>query len=133
MALVTFFEKPGCATNARQKKLLIQSGHELDVRDLLFQPWIAQHLRSFFGNRPITEWFNRAAPKIRDGIIDPASLSEEQALDLMCAEPLLIRRPLLEAEGRRECGFDEELINQWIGLSQEAKTVGDSCSRDAAA
>ncbi len=133
MALVTFFEKPGCATNARQKKLLIQSGHELDVRDMLLQPWIAPHLRSFFGSRPVTEWFNRAAPKIRDGIINPETLAEDEALELMCADPLLIRRPLLEADGRRECGFDEDLIDRWIGLARDREKVGDSCSRDAAA
>ena len=34
MAKVVFYEKPGCGGNARQKRLLVQSGHELEVRDL---------------------------------------------------------------------------------------------------
>ena len=35
MADVIFWEKPGCAGNARQKALLAAAGHRLKVRDLL--------------------------------------------------------------------------------------------------
>ena len=36
---IVFYEKPGCAGNARQKKLLKQCGYELDVKDMLNQQW----------------------------------------------------------------------------------------------
>lgn len=39
MATAIFWEKPGCQGNARQKEILLASGHELDVRDLLTEPW----------------------------------------------------------------------------------------------
>jgi nitrogenase-associated protein len=57
MARVVFWEKPGCAGNARQKALLFASGHKLDVRNLLTEPWDAARLRSFFGARPVANWF----------------------------------------------------------------------------
>ncbi len=57
MAEVIFFEKPGCAGNARQKRLLAQSGHAVDARSLLAEPWTAETLRPFFGDRPVAEWF----------------------------------------------------------------------------
>ncbi|WP_395665808.1 ArsC/Spx/MgsR family protein [Methylocella sp.] len=120
MTQVVFYEKPGCANNARQKRLLAEAGHRLDVRDLLAEPWTAARLRAFFGARPVAEWFNAAAPRVKSGEIDPAALDAEAALALMLAEPLLIRRPLMEAEGRRAAGFDPAFVDRWIGLSPQA-------------
>jgi hypothetical protein len=39
LAKITFWEKPGCQGNARQKEILLASGHELEVRNLLAEPW----------------------------------------------------------------------------------------------
>ena len=118
MAIVNFYEKPGCANNAKQKQLLRSAGHELIVHDLLQQPWKgeADKLRSFFGELPVVQWFNHAAPAIKNGHVQPDRLDEQQAIELMIAEPLLIRRPLLDVEGRRMAGFDSELIAGWLEI-----------------
>src|SRR5208337_1461044 len=102
MAHVVFWEKPGCAGNARQKALLAASGHTLDVRNLLSERWEPLQLREFFGTRPVGEWFNRSSPRLKSGEIRPEGLDEEAALALMVADPLLIRRPLMEAAGSRK-------------------------------
>ncbi len=34
----------------------------------------------------------------------------------MLAEPLPIRRPLMEADGRREAGIEPERVGAWIEL-----------------
>ncbi len=129
MAKVVFYEKPGCGGNARQKALLRQSGHDLDVRDLLSTPWTAATLRPFFGARPVAEWFNAASPRVKSGAVKPDSLDGETALALMLADPLLIRRPLIEVEGRRETGFDAATIDAWIGLKPQAAPAGEGCPR----
>ncbi len=129
MAKVVFYEKPGCAGNARQKAVLRQSGHELDVRDLLAWPWTADALRAFFGARPVREWFNAASPRVKSGEVKPENLDAGQALALMLADPLLIRRPLIEAGGRREAGFDATLVDAWIGLKPDTASVGEGCVR----
>lgn len=129
MAVVAFWEKPGCGGNARQKARLGASGHMVITHDLLTEPWTAARLRGFFGDLPVTEWFNRAAPRIKVGEIVPETMSEEAALAAMIAEPLLIRRPLMEAQGRRVVGFDEALIDAWIGLAPAATPVGEGCAR----
>ncbi len=129
MAKVVFYEKPGCGGGARQKTLLRQSGHELDVRDLLTSPWTGDLLRSFFGARPVAEWFNGASPRVKSGEVKPEKLDAEAALALMLADPLLICRPLLEVEGRRETAFDAALIDAWIGLAPAAAPVGEGCAR----
>lgn len=127
MADVIFFEKPGCGGNARQKQVLSDSGHVLDVRNLLAHPWTEAELRCFFGTRPVAEWFNRASPRVKSGDVVPEALDAEGALALMLADPLLIRRPLLQVGERREVGWDEALMSKWIGLS--GRGVGEGCPK----
>ncbi|MBN3943540.1 MAG: ArsC/Spx/MgsR family protein [Nostoc sp.] len=123
MARVIFYSKPGCQGGTKQKVLLTAAGHEVVAYNLLTEPWTVERLRSFFGDRPVAEWFNRSAPKVKSGEVVPEKIDAETALQLMLREPLLIRRPLLEigdASGgqslRREVGFDVEKIDAWIGL-----------------
>jgi nitrogenase-associated protein len=132
MAHIVFWEKPGCAGNARQKALLLASGHTLNVRNLLTEAWDAGRLRSFFAGRPVAEWFNRSSPRIKSGEVSPEALNEAQALTLMLADPLLIRRPLMEANGRREAGFEPERVSAWIGLKEVPVPVTDTCVRETA-
>jgi nitrogenase-associated protein len=131
MAKVLFWEKPGCAGNARQKALLAASGHEVVARDLRAEPWTAGRLRSFFGDRPVPAWFNRTSPRVKSGEIDPEALDEAAALGLMLADPLLIRRPLMQVGERRETGFEPALVAAWIGLQPDAPVVDETCRREA--
>ncbi len=127
MAIITFYEKPGCANNTRQKFLLAAAGHIVQAKNLLLEPWTRERLLSFFGRHPVAEWFNRAAPRIKSGEIIPEALDADAALQLLCAEPLLIRRPLIEADERREVGFDQELIDGWLGLTRRVEGGIEDC------
>ncbi|CAG0950696.1 hypothetical protein MTYP_00174 [Methylophilaceae bacterium] len=129
MAIVTFYEKPGCANNSRQKAMLAAAGHTVQAKNLLIEPWTKERLLSFFGNRQVAEWFNRAAPRIKSGEIIPESLDADTALAMLRAEPLLIRRPLIEADGRRETGFDQELIDAWLGLNLRVEGNMEGCGK----
>ncbi|ABE38424.1 Nitrogenase-associated protein [Rhodopseudomonas palustris BisB5] len=130
MAKVVFYEKPGCVGNARQKALLIASGHELEVRNLLSETWTPETLRPFFGSKPIPEWFNASSPKVKAGAIDLAALTENSALAMMIEDPLLIRRPLMQAGDRRESGFDQTLVDAWIGLRPTEAPLTDRCAME---
>ena len=124
MAVVHFYEKPGCGTNGRQRRLLEATGHQVIVRNLLTWPWTAAGLMDFFGDTPVAAWFNPAAPGVKSGAVDPAALSAEQALALMLAEPLLIRRPLVEAEGRTCAGFEREPVPTLLGAAMQDAEQG---------
>lgn len=128
MTTVLVSQKPGCGTNARQVLALRDAGHEVIVRSLLAEPWTRESLLAFFGAAPVASWFNPASPKVKSGAIDPGALGEAAALDLMLADPLLIRRPLVEAEGARCAGFDREPV---LGLLRDAKARPglQGCSR----
>lgn len=120
MATIIFWEKPGCQGNARQKEILLASGHELEVRNLLTEPWSEQSLVLFFGDRPVTEWFNPTNPRVKSGEVDPASSGRDEALRLMVAEPLLIVRPLMQVGQERLAGFDVTQVHNWIGLKLDS-------------
>lgn len=129
MADVIFFEKPGCAGNARQKRLLEEAGHTVHARDLLSEPWTAETLRPFFGDRPVADWFNRSAPAVKSGAVVPEELDEAAALALMLEHPLLIRRPLMQAADRRDCGFEPDRVHAWIGLATVPEGKTEGCAR----
>ena len=98
---MSLYEKPGCGGNARQKALLVFSGHVLDVRNLLAEPWTAASLRPFFGAKPVRDWFNSSSPRVKSGEIKPDQFTPEAALAMMIEDPLLIRRPLLQVADHR--------------------------------
>lgn len=120
MTAITFYEKPGCINNAKQKALLQAAGHTVAVRNLLAEPWTAARLLAFFRDRPVAEWFNRTAPAVKTGAVNPDRLDADTAIALMLADPLLIRRPLLQVGDRCEVGFDTDLVADWIGLDPAA-------------
>jgi nitrogenase-associated protein len=124
MATVTFYEKPGCGNNTKQKVWLAASGHTVLAKSLLTEKWTAARLRPFFGDLPVAHWFNTSAPRVKSGEVNPAMLDAQTAIEMMIAEPLLIRRPLMDVEGELRVGFDVDAVRAWVGLN-EAKPEGD--------
>ncbi|WP_369855506.1 ArsC/Spx/MgsR family protein [Candidatus Thalassolituus haligoni] len=119
--MLHFYEKPGCINNTRQKKILREAGVDVVEHNLLTTPWQAQQLRRFFDSLPVSEWFNRSAPAVKNGQIDPEHCTAEQAMAAMIAEPLLIRRPLIQLEGWYHCGFDWPRLQQQLGLGARSR------------
>lgn len=123
MSTLIFFEKPGCGGNAKQRALLEAAGHTLNRRSLLTEPWTRETLLPFLQPLPVAAWFNRAAPRVKSGDVVPEALDAESALALLLAEPLLIRRPLMQREdGARLVGFDTAEVERFVGLSAPAHT-----------
>ncbi len=134
MANITFYTKLGCSTSAKQLELLRQSGHQVEVRDLLAQSWTDEELASYFGDMPVPACFNPNSPRVKSGEIDPVAYDRQTALKLMQDDHLLIRRPLMESNGSRLCGFDPVTVHAWVGLGatvyeQSVKEDYTSCSQ----
>ena len=122
MATVTFFIKPNCVNHRKQRDRILQDGHTVVVKDLLQYHWTVEELRSFLANRPKGQWFNPASPAVLSGRIDPKLLSEDEALQAMLKDHSLIRRPLIDVQGHRFCGFDWSKIHS---LLEEEEPLGD--------
>ncbi|MFG1461858.1 arsenate reductase family protein [Xanthobacter sp. DSM 24535] len=128
MTAIVFFQKPGCGTNARQILMLERAGYRVEARNLLTEPWTGERLLGFFGETPVPSWFNPAAPRIKSGEILPQMLDPASALALMLADPLLIRRPLVEQGTARCAGFDREPVTSWL-RDDAALSAAQGCSR----
>lgn len=129
---IKFYEKPGCTNNTRQKKMLQESGHEVTACSILTQSWTAETLKPFFTGIPVSEWFNMAAPRIKSGEVIPVDFNENAAIQAMLADPLLIRRPLLEVDNTFICGFDNEFVQSLIQYQdashvQSCPNLSDPC------
>ena len=127
MAEVIFYEKSGCSGNARQKALLKEAGHRVLARDLRDCLWTDARLLEFFAGLPVERWFNPNAPAVKSGEIVPATLDLFAALALLRANPLLIRRPLLQVGDELRVGFDAADINAWIGLGEVPAEDLETC------
>lgn len=130
MARVIFYGKPTCGGNARQRARLTASGHEVEARDLFAHPWSAGELLTFLDGLMPADWFNPSAARIKSGEVDPLVLAADEALAHLMADPRLIRRPLLDIEGRRVAGWNEALLDDLIGL-KAGMSVGAMCAHPA--
>jgi nitrogenase-associated protein len=118
MTHLVFFEKPGCGGNARQRAALEAAGHRLERCNLLTTPWTPESLLAFLAPLPVPDWFNRAAPRVKSGEVQPDLLDADTALALLLGEPILIRRPLMQRvdDGTRHVGFETAAVDAWVGL-----------------
>jgi nitrogenase-associated protein len=131
MASITFFEKTGCQNNRKQKEWLELSGHAIRSVSILDYPWSRDELLSFFHDKPVAECFNPAAPALQSGKIDPAVLSQEEALSMMIDNPILIQRPLMIINGKKFQGFNTAELRSVITLEPlpGAESIIDSLKK----
>jgi len=131
LKLVVFYEKPFCAANAKQKQILRNSGCTLIERNLLEHGLDADALRSFMGNKAVSEWFNPAAPAIKKGLISPDVLDETEAMGLLMSDPILIRRPLMIIGAEKLCGFDSvkvaEVLDHYVEEMPKINCMEKGC------
>ena len=127
---VIFYEKTGCAGNQRQKKVLTSHGIAFEVRSLLDTKWDTKTLGIFFDNLTNIQMVNDSAPKIKNHEIDIDVLSKDELISLMCTDPILIKRPLLEIGNEKICGFDIEKINQILNSNIAKNLEIPTCLSD---
>ena len=124
---VLFWEKPGCVGNSQQKLFLISQGCGMQVRDLLKTSWTMEVLTEFFGSKPVAEWFNLSAPMIKSCVLDIHELTAPEALELMVAQPLLIRRPLMQYGELKQSGFESGPVLDSLGITLPMDNDLQSC------
>ncbi len=129
MKIVLFYEKPGCATNTKQKKMLRQAGCMVLERNLLENGLSKEELLAFLKPLHVSDWFNPNAPMIKTGEVDPYAISEAAALEILMRQPILIRRPLMVIGNRKLCGFDAKVLETILEVPL-GESVGEACSSD---
>ncbi len=129
MKIVLFYEKPGCVTNAKQKKILREAGCIVIECNLLEHGLATNELYAFLLDKPHTEWFNPNAPAIKNGTVKPEQMSPAVALQLLMREPILIKRPLMVISGKKLCGFQQTIVESLIEKPLD-RQVSTACSHE---
>lgn len=125
---IIFYEKRGCAGNAKQKKVLQHYKVPFETKSLLDTSWSIESLKPFFEGLETHEMINSFAPQIKNQELDTANLSKKELIALMIQTPILIKRPLLVIGKEKICGFDIVKINKALGVNISKELSIGSCS-----
>lgn len=110
-----FYEKPGCINGEKQKTILRGAGHTLNCIDILSHPWTKELLLPFVAGKEPAAMVNHTAPSVKRGAIVPALLTFDEALSLMIAVPILIKRPLVRIGDLYLQGFNDPRLQPFLG------------------
>jgi arsenate reductase-like glutaredoxin family protein len=94
---------------------LRELGLTVDERDLGKQPLSAEELDRLIGPRPVESFLNTRNEEYRARNLRLNPLTRSEALQLMAANPNLIRRPLLLIDNEIVVGFDGPRYRELAG------------------
>lgn len=115
MAEIVFYEKPGCINGEKQKNILRTAGHTLHCIDILSFDWSVDKLLAFVEGKSAVDMMNHTAPAIKKGHVIPETLSFNEAVMMMVADPILIKRPLIEVDDHCIQGFMDKRLRPYLG------------------
>jgi Spx/MgsR family transcriptional regulator len=107
-----FLHKPSCTTCRKARSYLEKRGFGMEFRDLGKQRLSSEELEKLIGDRDHTEFLNTRNELYRRKNMKENPPSRKQAIQMMAAEPNLIRRPVILAGGRVVLGFDKDGIDR---------------------
>jgi arsenate reductase-like glutaredoxin family protein len=85
---------------------------ELEERDYAKQPLTVAELKALFEGHDPRDFLNPKSPAFKAKGLSGKKLSARQALELMAADPNLIKRPLTVVGTTLIAGFDRERLRQ---------------------
>ena len=107
-AKIKFLQKPSCTTCRKAKAFLEKRRVELDSRDLGKDRLSVEELDELIGTRDHRIFLNTRNELYRARKMKENPPSREEALNLMAAEPNLIRRPVAVRGAEIVLGYDDE-------------------------
>ena len=88
---------------------------ELDERDFFKDGFTEAELRDLLGDTPPADVFSWRSPSARKLGLDRDTVTADELIRLMLDEPRLIRRPLIQVEGRIIVGTDKKAMAEAFG------------------
>ncbi|MDJ0270011.1 MAG: arsenate reductase (glutaredoxin) [Aigarchaeota archaeon] len=107
---VAFYWKPTCATCRRVKKELQQAGIELELVELFKQPPPRDVLRKLIERYGVDGILRKNSRDYKRLGLRNRKLSPDEAVELLLANPDLIKRPVVKASSLIFAGRDEEAL-----------------------
>lgn len=94
------------------KAELSQKGLDPEERDFFKETFSEQELRDILGDTPPSDIFSWRSPSVKKMGLTKDELSDDQLISLMLEEPRLIRRPLIQVNGKLIVGTDKQAMAQ---------------------
>ena len=129
-----FYEKPGCVGNSKQKAILDSLNIKYETKSILDTPWSKEELEEYFDGLEVVDCINPFAPQVKSGEVSIDKLTKKDAIDLMLEERILIKRPLINVDGRKICGFNTKKLSEILGIEVVekkpfvCKSTRDNCT-----
>lgn len=111
---------PLCATCKKAKKWLDEHSISYELRDIKTQNPTREELKNWYekSNMELKKFFNTSGLSYKNGNLKEKlpRMTQEEQLDLLAADGMLVKRPLLVSEewvlvGFRESLYEEALLN----------------------
>ncbi len=113
MKPVRFFWKSTCSTCRDARSFLRDEiGVTLEERDYAKQHLSLDELRTLFAGVDPRDYLNSRSPAFKAMGLRSKTLTHEDALKLMAAEPNLLKRPLTVVGRTMIAGFDRERLRE---------------------
>lgn len=109
--MTTLYGINNCDTIKKTRKLLEESGIEYDFHDykkLGCDQALARKFLKHFAYDSLVNTRGTTWRKLADSV--KQNLNEKTAIELMCEHNSLIKRPLIESQGKWLLGFDKDKI-----------------------
>ena len=97
------------------KASLSQDGVEVNERDFFKDGFEEAELRDLLGDTPPADVFSWRSPSARKLGLDRDTATADELIRLMLDEPRLIRRPLIQVDGRLVVGTDKKAMAEVFG------------------
>jgi Spx/MgsR family transcriptional regulator len=111
-AKIKFLQKPSCTTCRKTKAFLEKRKVKLDLRDLGKDRLSVVELDELIGKRDHRMFLNTRNELYRTRKMSQNPPSREETLQMMAAEPNLIRQPIVMRGAEIVLGYDEEALKR---------------------
>ena len=98
--------------------MLLQHGVSLDERDFFKDPFSEEEIRELAQDVGISQIFARRSPSLKQMGLADQELTDEKMVELMLKEPRLVRRPLVNLEGKLLVGANLKIVEAALAESE---------------
>jgi arsenate reductase len=107
---VTIYHNPRCGKSREALALLRGKGVEPAIVEYLKTPYTAAQLRTLLGQLKLPAKAIVRKKEAAAAGIDPATLSEDQLIAAMAANPIIVERPIVVSGGKAALGRPPEAV-----------------------
>ena len=112
--MIKLYGIPNCNKIRNTQKLLSEKGEKFEFINVRKTPIPESTLKKMTAAVGMEALYNRKGTTYRRLKLDYNSMTDRERLDHLLREQSMIKRPLLEKDGRYHVGFDEKAIMDFV-------------------